>query len=325
MPVVRSNEAVLGSAASCSTYSGLPAEWGDNEKSGMIKIKGGDFLLGTNTGYPEERPQLKTHIQPFWIDRTEVTVAQFSDFVKATGYVTEAEREGGGAVFRIPKKEELKQLLYPWWQYRKGANWRHPEGPGSEAIANHPATLVTFKDAQAYAIWLGRDLAAEAEWEYAAKAGILDNPDIEKEPRDAQGKPQANFWQGHFPLVNTDEDGHQGAAPVGCYSANGFGLFDMVGNVWEQTKELYSPSHDSAPQPTHQQSAPKPNQSMVIKGGSHLCAQDYCVRYRPSAREAHEANLPMSHVGFRTVWREHDEKPDWFSSLWSWFNAICCA
>lgn len=296
-------EPALGTAERCRAYSGLPAGWGDDPKAGMVRIEDGEFTLGTTAGYADEGPEVRTQVQTFWIDRTEVTVAQFAVFVQATGYVTEAEHEGGGGVFRIPRAEELKRLLYPWWEYRAGASWRHPQGPGSEAQANQPVTLVTLRDAEAYAHWLGRELPSEAEWEYAAKAGVQDR-DIEKEPRDNRGKPRANFWQGHFPLENNQEDGHAGIAPVGCYPGNGFGLFDMVGNVWEQTRDIYTPRHGTAADGADAATAGKPNRGMVIKGGSHLCAQDYCVRYRPSAREAHEANLPMSHIGFRTVTRE---------------------
>lgn len=305
----------LGNAAQCAQYAGLPADWKTEHRAGMLAIPAGEFLLGTNLGYAEERIEVKTAVKAFWIDQTEVTVAQFTSFVEATGYVTEAEREGGGAVFRIPRREELQQREFAWWQYIKGANWRHPQGPDSQAQANHPVTLVTFADVLAYAQWLGHELPSEAEWEYAAKAGVQDR-DIEKEPRDAQGVPQANFWQGHFPLENTQEDGHLGTAPVGCYAANAFGLYDMLGNVWEQTQDIYRAGHSLYPETQAAEDPAPVNQSRVIKGGSHLCAQDYCVRYRPSAREAHEANLPLGHIGFRTVWREPSDKEDWFATFW---------
>ena len=296
---------LLGTAALCAGYSGLPSQWGNDPLAGMVQVNGGEFILGTTLGYEEERQELKTQVNSFWIDQTEVTVAQFAAFVKATGYVTEAEREGGGVVFRTPSAEQLNQRAYAWWTYLKGANWRHPAGLDSAPVNNHPVNLVTLNDALTYAQWLGRDLPTEAEWEYAAKAGQQGNH-LEKEPRDAKGKPLANFWQGTFPLVNTQEDGHEGLAPVGCYSANGYRLYDMVGNVWEQTKDVYTPSHQVPPSQAVAASATKPDQAMVVKGGSHLCGQDFCVRYRPSAREAHEANLPISHIGFRTVFRGRD-------------------
>ena len=300
----------LGNSLDCQRYSGLPVGWGKDANAGMVWIEGGEFPFGSENGYADERPERLTAIDSFWIDRTEVTVAQFAAFVTATGYVTEAERTGGGAVFRVPQAEELTRLLYPWWEHRSGADWRHPQGPGSSAKPNHPVTLVTYQDAEAYAHWLDHELPSEAEWEYAAKAGQGQNPDMDQEPRDRLGHPQANFWQGHFPRQNNAEDGHVGIAPVGCYPANGFGLFDMVGNVWEQTADVYRPRHGDETSTAMARAAS--NRGMVIKGGSHLCAQEYCVRYRPSSREAHEANLAISHTGFRTVSRTR--------SFWSFFR-----
>lgn len=216
----------------------------------------------------------------------------------------------------MPAPEQLQQQQFPWWVYQKGADWRHPQGPGSKAEPNHPVTLVTQADAKAYAQWLGHELPTEAEWEYAAKAQRQDG-DMEKEPRDAHGKPQANFWQGHFPLHNTAEDGYPAIAPVGCYAANPLGLYDMIGNVWEQTQDDYTPGHELYPPDTSTQAAiAQPQRAQVIKGGSFLCAQDYCVRYRPSAREAHEANLPLAHLGFRTVWHATVAAEDWWTRLW---------
>ncbi len=303
--------ASLGSPELCAKYSGLPKLWGSNPQAGMVHLNGGEFILGTTLGYEEERQEIQTKVNDFWIDQTEVTVAQFNDFVKATGYVTEAEREGGAVVFRKPSAEELNQRPYAWWSYLKETNWRHPNGNEYSSIDNQPVTLVTLADALAYANWLGHDLPTEAEWEYAAKAG-QHGIDLEKEPRDATGKPLANFWQGVFPTNNTSEDGHEGLAPVGCYISNEFKIYDLLGNVWEQTKDIYTESHGSPiPQTvaTTATTGAKPDQPMVVKGGSHLCGRDFCVRYRPSAREAHEANLPIAHIGFRTVIRETISKP----------------
>jgi formylglycine-generating enzyme required for sulfatase activity len=294
---------ILGSSELCSTYSGLPESWLKNSRAGMIYVSGGEFTLGTTLGYEEERQEIKTRVQGFWIDQTEVTVAQFAAFVKATGYVTEAEREGGGLVFRQPSAAELNQRPYAWWNYQKGADWRYPDGANSKLTDNQPVTLVTFADAKAYADWLGRDLPTEAEWEYAAKSG-RQGTEMEKEPRNAQGKPLANFWQGEFPTQNSTEDGHLGLAPVGCYPANAFKIYDMIGNAWEQTKDAYRESHQANILQNVSNESLKPDRQMVIKGGSHLCGRDFCVRYRPSAREAHEANLPTSHIGFRTVSRD---------------------
>lgn len=228
----------LGSSQLCDHYSGLPDNWTKDSRAGMVYLSGGEFILGTTLGYEEERQEIKTRVQGFWIDQTEVTVAQFAAFVKATSYITEAEREGGGLLFRQPSAAELNQRPYAWWNYRKGADWRHPAGSGSAASGNQPVTLVTLLDAKAYADWLGHDLPTEAEWEYAAKAG-RPGADLEKEPRTAKGKPMANFWQGVFPTQNTAEHGHLGLAPVGCYPANHYQIYDLIGNAWEQTKDVY--------------------------------------------------------------------------------------
>ena len=299
---------LLGSPQLCSHYSGLPTQWGNSPHAGMVYLPAGQFTLGTTLGYEEERQEVPTQVQGFWIDQTEVSVAQFAAFVKATGYVTEAELQGGGVVFHNPSSEELQQRPYAWWTFQAGADWRHPQADGSAPLDNQPVTLVTFNDALAYAKWLGRDLPTEAEWEYAAKAGQPD-ADLEKEPRTKQGKPAANFWQGHFPAINTQEDGYAGLAPVGCFAANAFNLFDMVGNAWEQTKDIYTPTHEPQANPAFPvTTASQPDLARVVKGGSHLCGRDFCVRYRPSAREAHESNLPIAHIGFRTVSRDQPEK-----------------
>jgi len=295
----------LGSSQLCKRYSGLPDNWASDKMAGMVYLSSGEFILGTTLGYEEERQEIKTHVKGFWIDQTEVSVAQFAAFVKATGYVTEAEREGGGLVFRQPTSPDLSQRPYTWWNYVKRANWKYPEGSGSKARDNEPVTQVTLSDAKAYAGWIGHDLPTEAEWEYAAKAS-RHGANLEQEPRDSAGKPLANFWQGEFPTRNTLEDGYQGLAPVGCFPANNNKLYDMVGNTWEQTQDVYRESHQAQFIQYVSANNPKPNQLMVIKGGSHLCGRDFCVRYRPSAREAHEANLPTSHIGFRTVLRDKE-------------------
>ena len=318
----------LGSESRCAGYSGLPAARDDRSKTGMVHIPAGEFTFGTTLGYPEERPATSARLQvaAFWMDQTEVTNAQFASFVKATRYTTDAERDGGAVVFGVSGSGALAQRNNAWWRFVQGADWAHPAGPGSagntvQALANEPVTQVTQADALAYARWLGRDLPTEAEWEYAGKAGRGD-ADIEKAPRDAAGKPVANFWQGAFPWLNTLEDGHAGLAPVGCYPANAFGLYDMVGNVWEWTRDAYTDQHQqpshangdtlavrvaaltegSKASATHKPSPP--GQPVVIKGGSFLCSPDFCVRYRASAREAQESNLPTAHIGFRTIIRD---------------------
>jgi formylglycine-generating enzyme required for sulfatase activity len=245
------------------------------------------------------------------MDQTEVTIAQFSAFASATSYVTEAEKQGGAVVFHRPTEDELRQRPYAWWSFVKGADWRHPSGPGSDITGreNYPVTLVTEADALAYAHWLGRDLPTEAEWEYAGKAGHEDDQ-LDVAPTDANGKPLANYWQGMFPVYDEGKDGHKGLAPVGCYTANAFHLYDMIGNAWEWTKDAYTGPHqshangDPAAVLSAYREPGQSNQPMVIKGGSFLCAPDYCVRYRASARESQERDLGATHVGFRTVLRE---------------------
>jgi formylglycine-generating enzyme required for sulfatase activity len=187
----------------------------------------------------------------------------------------------------------------------KGAAWNHPTGPRSnlDGRMNQPVTMVTQGDALAYAHWLGRDLPTEAEWEYAGKAGH-EGADLDTAPCDEHGKPSANYWQGVFPVLNTDEDGHVGLAPVGCYAANDFRLYDMIGNAWEWTKDVYSGPHQSHTNGDTAAVAPlsrRHDPPMVIKGGSFLCSPDYCVRYRAASREQQEADLPAAHIGFRTL------------------------
>ncbi|WP_077037844.1 formylglycine-generating enzyme family protein [Pelomonas sp. KK5] len=306
----------LGAEARCEAYAGLPPNWGGDAHAGMVRVPAGSFHFGSSKGYPDERPgsAAPLKVAAFWMDQTEVTIAQFAAFVKATGYITEAERQGGAVVFHQPTEQELGTRPYAWWTFVKGADWRHPGGPGStidgKGTQHLPVTFVTEADALAYAHWLGRDLPTEQEWEYAGKAG-RDGPELDTAPRGADGKPTANYWQGAFPAFDAKEDGHAGLAPVGCYAANGFGLHDMIGNVWEWTKDGYSGPHqphmngDTAVAAA--QTAPgnyRPDRAMVIKGGSYLCSPDFCVRYRASARESQEADLATAHIGFRTVLRE---------------------
>jgi sulfatase modifying factor 1 len=250
--------------------------------AGMVLIPAGTFAMG-DTLYPEEGPIREVSVRSFWMDRTEVTNADFAAFVKATGYVTTAERpdQKGAAVFVMPSGSADLSSITSWWRYVEGANWRQPGGPGTsiEGRDQFPVVAVTLADAEAYARWKGRRLPTEEEWERAARAGAQTPPDREQ-PRDA------NTWQGLFPLVDTAEDGHAGIAPVGCFKPNAWGLFDMVGNVWEMTATTYA-GHEPRAQ--------------VIKGGSYLCAPNYCMRYRAAARQPQEADLGTSHVGFRTV------------------------
>ena len=291
---------------------------------GMVWVPGGSFAFG-DTVYREETPVRPATVQGFWMDRTEVTNAEFSRFVQATGYVTTAERpvdpqlhpalpptmqQPGAVVFVNPT--ELRNGGDPrqWWQYLPGANWRHPSGPGSSIAGRdaYPVVAVTLADAQAYARWAGRSLPTEREWEWAAGGG--QTASLTTAPGAAPAQPtQANTWQGFFPLANQASDGFSGLAPVGCFAANGFGLHDMIGNVWELTADVYTDDHrgpDTLP-PDQPSVAARPDGPHgasgrhVIKGGSYLCAPNYCMRYRPGARQAQEDDLATSHLGFRTV------------------------
>jgi formylglycine-generating enzyme len=293
--------------AACVGYGGVPAP-GIESPPGMVLIRGGRFLMGSDRHYREERPARRAEVGAFWIDRHEVTNAQFAAFVAATGHVTVAERPvdarkypgappelllPGGIVFRQPPGPVDTSDVRNWWHYVPGASWRHPEGPGSSIAErmNHPVVQVTHEDAEAYATWAGRQLPTEAEWEFAARGGLEARVFVWGDEHRPDGIWQANVWQGRFPAEDLREDGFVGTAPVGCFAANGFGLFDMAGNVWEITADDYRDHRGAQPG------------AKVAKGGSHLCAESYCFRYRPSARQAAAPDVGTSHIGFRTVLR----------------------
>ena len=304
---------------SCAAYAGLPADDGDT--AGMIFVPGGTFAMGSERYQPEERFTHLVRVDGFWIDRHEVTNAQFQKFVEATGYVTLAERGpdpnahpelptsllAPGSVVFIPPTHARGGRISQWWQYVAGANWRHPTGPSSSIAdkLNHPVVHIAYEDALAYARWRGRGLPTEAQWEFAARGGRNAEDDWSS-AFDRDGKPIANTWQGLFPVFNTEEDGYSGTAPVGCFRENGYGLYDMIGNVWEWTADWYKANH--AREPTMNPSGPELHQiatrglpSRVIKGGSYLCASNFCARYRPTARQPQEIDLSAGHLGFRTV------------------------
>lgn len=288
----------LGGLEKCRHYSGLPADWKKNPDAGLVKIPGGTFQIGNNQSYPEEQALYKSErtVADFWMDATEVTNAQFQSFVDATGYVTEAETQGEAAVFTQPKAQ-VSELA--WWSLVKGANWKQPWGPESKrkVQANEPVRIITLRDALAYADWLGRELPSEEQWEYAAK-GFGEARDVSADLQHIN----ANVWQGQFPYQNDQKDGFIDVAPVGCFKANRFGLYDMIGNVWEYTNSPFAGTHDDhmGMQQLDQHQTPYFNR-YTIKGGSFLCAANYCMRYRASARHAQEIDLGISHVGFRTV------------------------
>jgi sulfatase modifying factor 1 len=272
--------------------------------SGEVHLNGGTFTLGAQPEHGEEGPARLVTVGPFSIDRTEVTNAQFAAFVKASGYVTLAERQPDPALYPGVPADRLKpsSLVFVgarnlgdgdpslWWRVIDGASWKHPEGPDSDLAGreNHPVVQVGYEDALAYARWRGRDLPTEAEWEFAARAG-LDGARYEWGDEKPNPKaPRANTWQGVFPAVDTGDDGYKArTAPVGCYAASAYGLSDMTGNVWEWTKDLY----------------PQDPTTHLIKGGSFLCADNFCYRFRPSARQPGPPDTGTSHVGFRTVKR----------------------
>jgi formylglycine-generating enzyme required for sulfatase activity len=312
----------VAEVGSCGAYAGIPA--GNDDTAGMAFIAGGTFRMGSERHEPEERFIHAVRVDGFWIDRHEVTNAQFRQFVEATGYRTLAERgldpgqhrgmsaellAPGSVVFIPPTDVRRGGRITQWWQYVAGANWRQPAGPGStiEGRDNHPVVHIAYEDAFAYARWRGRTLPTEAQWEFAARGG-RDGEDDWSSAFDPDGKPIANTWQGLFPVINTQDDGYAGTAPVGCFKPNGYRLYDMIGNVWEWTSDWYRPGHprEAAENPTGpdfrmMRVAVGQPASRVIKGGSYLCASNYCARYRPAARHAQEVNLSAAHLGFRTV------------------------
>lgn len=311
------------SGPSSTSCNGLP----DNK---MLWVPGGSFVMGDDPRYPEEGPPRTVTVKGFWINAHEVTNAEFATFVEATGYKTMAERNPpqlpgappemlvpGSAVFNTPSQQDPR-----WWRWVAGAQWRHPSGP-KESIAGRdrePVVQIAWQDAEAYARWAGKQLPSEAQWEYAARGGAA----TLQEPVDTKGQPQANYYQGVFPVKNLNTDGYVGRAPVGCFKPNNFGLYDMIGNVWEWTTDWYSTQHEAdAPKaccvPENPRGGPEansydPNQPnikiprKVLKGGSHLCAPSYCRRYRPAARHAEAVDTSTSHVGFRCVVRSEKSR-----------------
>jgi formylglycine-generating enzyme len=301
--------------------------------AGMTWIPGGGFLMGSDDFYPEERPARNASVQGFWMDTHPVTNAQFARFVRHTGYVTVAERPldpahfpGADPALLVPGSVVFVPTTGPvdlddnsnWWVYMPAACWTRPDGPGStvEGLDQHPVVHVALEDAAAYAAWTGRELPTEVEWERAARGGLHGATFAWGEEHFPGGRPMANSWQGEFPWQNTELDGYARTSPVGVFPANGYGLHDMTGNVWEWTVTPYSVAPAAAPQGhaccspsppgvAHHASSPEATVDAsgrrVVKGGSHLCAPNYCLRYRPAARQPQTVDTSTSHMGFRCV------------------------
>jgi formylglycine-generating enzyme len=300
-----------------------------------VALAGGEFAMGSDEHYPEESPVHQVRVDPFSIDRYEVTNARFAEFVDATGYVTVAERPldpsdfpgappenlvAGSLVFTPTRGPVDLRHLSQWWTWTPGACWRAPEGPGSsvEDRWGHPVVHVANEDAEAYAAWAGAHLPTEAEWEFAARGGLARAVFTWGDAVRPGGRIMANTWDGlDFPWRSTGESGFLRTAPVGSFPPNGFGLFDMAGNVWEWTADWWADHPADAGKPCcvpvnprggDVESSLDPAQPQfrvprkVIKGGSHLCADSYCLRYRPAARRPQMIDTGMSHVGFRCAW-----------------------
>jgi formylglycine-generating enzyme len=303
----------------------------------MIWIPGGSFRMGSDRHYPEEAPVHSVTVDGFWIDATPVTNAQFRRFVGATGYVTWAEiapdpkdypgalprmLKAGGLVFTPPGKPVDLGDWSQWWHFTFGATWRRPYGKGSHigGLDDHPVVQIAYRDAEAYAKWAGKELPSEAEWEFAARGG-LDSAEFAWGDEFTPGsKHMANTWQGAFPHENLRTDGWARTSPVRAFPANGYGVHDMIGNVWEWTTDWYSTRHEGDagkaccvpqnPRGGTVEASYDPRQPAiriprkVLKGGSHLCAPNYCRRYRPAARHAEPVDTSTSHVGFRCIFRD---------------------
>ena len=295
----------------------------------LVALPGGSFRMGSTRFYPEEAPVHSATVAAFAVERHPVTNAQFAEFVAGTGYVTVAEQApdptlypgaapqdlvAGSLVFRPTSGPVDLRDWRQWWDWVPGAHWRHPFGPdsGIEDRLDHPVVQVAYPDAAAYAHWAGRRLPTEAEWEYAARGGATTTYAWSDDVA-LGGQLMANTWQGRFPYRNDGALGWVGTSPVGTFPANGFGLVDMIGNVWEWTTTQFSAHHrldgpvesccgpPGAAWPATSDLAPDPTINQTLKGGSHLCAPEYCLRYRPAARSPQSQDSATTHIGFRCV------------------------
>ena len=316
--------------------SGATSLPGEPPRPDMVWIPGGTFTMGSNDHYPEEGPTHQVTVDGFWMDKYPATDTQFARFVGETGYVTVAERPPdpslypgappenlvpGSLVFhKTQGPVDLRQINL-WWTWTPGASWQHPDGPGSQVDDRdqHPVVHVAYEDAEAYANWARKTLPTEAEWESAARGGIEGAAFTWGDEHIPHGKPRANTWQGEFPWQNYVTDGFEGTSPVGSFPANGYGLYDMAGNVWDWTTDWWTGGHpEDRDKPcciplnprrgTIEQSydphAPQfriPRR--VVKGGSYLCAPNYCLRYRPAARRPQMIDTGTTHIGVRCIVR----------------------
>jgi sulfatase modifying factor 1 len=312
-----------------------PAEYNTPPDDDVVWIPGGTYLMGSDRFYPEERPVRRIEVDGFWIDRSPVTNARFERFVRETNYVTVAERAPnaaeypgaipellvpGSLVFRPTRGPVSLEDWSQWWHWTPGANWRRPEGPGStiKKRKRHPVVHVAYEDVMAYCTWAGKSLPTEAEWEFAARGGLDGADFVWGDDERPGGNVMANHWQGEFPWKNDELDGYRGTSPVGAFPANGYGLVDMAGNVWEWTDDWYAPEYWPSEAENHccavrnplgpsREVSYDPTQPdvhiprKVLKGGSHLCAPNYCFRYRPAARQPQMLDTGMCHLGFRCV------------------------
>jgi formylglycine-generating enzyme required for sulfatase activity len=304
----------------------------------MKWIPGGSFLMGSDLAqYPEEGPPHTVTVDGFWMDQYTVTVDDFRKFVRATGYRTVAERPldpayypnadpaalvPGSMVFQKPAGRVAMDHIRNWWGWVPGACWKHPEGPRSTVAKRerHPVVHVAWEDVQAYAAWAGKEIPTEAEWERAARGGLEGAMFTWGNDENPKKRFMANHWQGEFPWQNLKQDGYEGTSPVGSFPANGYGLYDMAGNVWEWTSDFFTPRHPDdvshaccvptnprvvSPDNSYDLSDPGGAHipRRVIKGGSHMCAPNYCLRYRPAARQPQMVETSMGHIGFRCIVR----------------------
>ncbi|WP_270619443.1 formylglycine-generating enzyme family protein [Paenibacillus macerans] len=304
----------LGSgAAAFAANGGRPKAAGAKTagvQSNMVRLEGGTFLMGTDDkeGFPSdgEGPVREVTVSPFYIDSYAVTNRQFSEFVRATGYRTDAEKFGNSFVFHLFLPPDVLAdttnvvMQTPWWRLIEGADWRHPEGPASglQGRMDHPAVHVSWRDAEAYCRWAGKRLPTEAEWEYAARGGLAQKKYPWGDELTPEGKHMCNIWQGKFPVQNEALDGYAGTAPVNAFEPNGYGLYNMAGNVWEWCADWFDVRYHRT-QGSVNPKGPSKGSEKSMRGGSYLCHHSYCNRYRVAARSRNSPDSSSGNAGFR--------------------------